>query len=152
MKQKILTFIQALNAENVTFHITIIYLFGSAAIEKSTATSDIDIAVLFDESKTDSASRDIIMDSILAIGAETLDMPEDFIDIKILNDSPLQFQYQVISKGTILYLRDRREKELYESQILSEYMDYLYYEEMHHQAIQKRIVEGNFGRRPEIIV
>ncbi len=107
------------------------------------------MAVLFGETPAD---REELLGDMRESGARALDMPEELIDIQALNDSPLSFQSQVISTGSLLYSRETRDKELYESQVLSEYLDYLYYEDIHHCALQKRIGEGKFGYRPKIIV
>jgi predicted nucleotidyltransferase len=110
------------------------------------------MAVLFDETLVNRDDREELLGDMREIGVRAMDMPEELVDIQALNDSPLSFQVQVISTGSLLYSRDNRDKELYESQVLSEYLDYLYYEDIHHRALQERIGEGKFGYRPKIIV
>ena len=50
--------------------------------------------------------------------------PRYEVDVKILNLSPLDFQYQVIKKGEPVFIRDELKRVRYEAEVLSLYLDY----------------------------
>ncbi|MDQ7825460.1 MAG: nucleotidyltransferase domain-containing protein [Candidatus Eremiobacteraeota bacterium] len=152
MKQTLPAFISALEEKGILSPVSLIYIFGSVAADKATPMSDIDIAVLFEHLPGGDPAYEEILSEMVLTASEALRLPEERIDIKALNGSPLFFQYQVISKNSVIYARNRREKEFYESSLLSEYLDYNYYEEIHDRALQKRLAEGSFGHRPKIVV
>nr|QNO47514.1 hypothetical protein GGGHDLIA_00004 [Methanosarcinales archaeon ANME-2c ERB4] len=50
--------------------------------------------------------------------------PRFEFDVKILNHSPLEFQYEVLKTGEAVFLRDRTENVEYESETISNYLDF----------------------------
>lgn len=45
-------------------------------------------------------------------------------DVKILNSSPIYFQYEVIKEGEVVYSGDEKERIEYEVCVVSVYLDY----------------------------
>lgn len=96
------------------------YLFGSFV--KKETFGDIDIAVLLSESKSPYKNFKFAMKVGRLIEENTGFQHE--IDVKILNASPLPFQYQVIREGKPVFIRDKSAYIQYETRLLSQYLDY----------------------------
>lgn len=95
------------------------YLFGSYARDEEGPLSDVDIAYLFDPkvfNPKDYLDLDLQIDVELS---ETLRTDE--VDCKLLNKSPIGFQYEVISKGKLIYCCDENIKEEYEKSIIKSF-------------------------------
>ena len=50
--------------------------------------------------------------------------PRFEFDVKILNYLPIEFQYEVLKEGKAVFLRDRRKNVEYESELISNYLDF----------------------------
>ncbi len=48
------------------------------------------------------------------------------VDVKILNRTPIYFQYEVIKNGKLIFFRDKEKPMVYEAEVLSKYLDYKY--------------------------
>ncbi len=46
------------------------------------------------------------------------------IDVKVLNHSPIYFQFEVISKGVLLFSRSEKERIIYEKRVINLHLDY----------------------------
>jgi len=47
------------------------------------------------------------------------------LDLRVLNDSSIMFQYQVIKNGLVLWERNRNIRVNFEAYVLNHYLDYL---------------------------
>lgn len=95
--------------------VAVAYLFGSYARGEEGPLSDVDIAYLFDPKafkSHDYLDLDLQIDVELS---ETLHTDE--VDCKLLNRAPLEFQYEVITQGQLIYCRDVKLKEHYERSV-----------------------------------
>lgn len=82
-----------------------LYLFGSYARGKTTPLSDVDLAVLLD----DSVSKEDYFDKELELRAEFSGiLKTDEIDLVVLNQAPHTLAYKVISDGKVLFCRDHQ--------------------------------------------
>lgn len=92
------------------------YLFGSQAEGKTSALSDIDIAVLFNSDADDDAHRRLF--SKLAGVLNTYE-----IDLVDLGGAPPLLQHHVISHGRLLLERDHAVKVRFERDAMLRYFD-----------------------------
>jgi len=72
------------------------------------------------------------------------------LDIRFLGSAPPAFQYQVIKCRALLWEGNPEMRVRFEQNLIREYMDFRYYEELYRQAFARRLKEGVFGRRPQI--
>lgn len=121
------------------------YLFGSFAKGGSRATSDVDVAVLFEERGHDPFTRftariDISMDL-----EELLGRTVDVIDVE---EAPLSLIYQVLRFGKLILERDHTRRITFEVNARRQYLDMLPYYDLYTQAMRKDLERGGFlGRR-----
>jgi len=125
--------------------IVALYLFGSAACDKLTKISDIDIAVLLSQ---DAESADLFERRLQM----TLDLMEllstDDVDLVILNQAPPLLCHRVITEGKIIYCRDDAERVRFETRKILEYLDFKPILELQSAYMRRRLKEGKFGHRP----
>ncbi|AKB80425.1 putative nucleotidyltransferase [Methanosarcina horonobensis HB-1 = JCM 15518] len=98
------------------------YIFGSFLERKD--FNDIDIALLLSESLDPYESLKF---SLRVAGKlERQISPRLEFDIKILNNSPMELQFEVIKKGQVIFSRDESRRIDYESEVISTYLDLKY--------------------------
>lgn len=103
------------------FEVDLGYVFGSFLV--SDDFRDVDVAVLT-QKKLGPYDRFRLAMRVarrLEGGIE----PKHEFDVKILNSSPIDFQYGVISSGELVFCRDERGRISYEEVVMREYLDYL---------------------------
>ncbi len=98
----------------------IAYVYGSFLSRDD--FRDIDVALLLDGRQPDG-------DSFLKYAADAGDRIEEALDfcyacdVRILNDQPVWFGFEIISTGKPLYVRDEDERIDFETQVTVEYQD-----------------------------
>ena len=107
--------------------VALVYLFGSQALGIETPLSDVDIGIVFFDRtildnfrirrKTYTELYDVFADIFPSI-------LERELDIVFLQQTPLDFQYNVILKGQVLYQRNPKFRVDYEEQVLDQYLDF----------------------------
>lgn len=110
------------------YNIKLLYIFGSYAKGRNIANSDLDIAVYL-EGESDGFTRLDILDDLVGI------FNREDIDLVILNNVDIELQFQVIKYGKVLYMEDLFTKAVFESNIMSRYMDM-----EHFRNIQNKII------------
>jgi hypothetical protein len=65
----------------------------------------------------------------------------DRLDLVIMNDSPIDLNYEVIKHGKILNMKDNGEKVDVESMILSRYLDRRYYDQRGLNTFLEKVIE-----------
>ena len=96
------------------------YVFGSFIHHDD--FNDIDVALLiFKELNPYTRFK---FEMMVARELERQIKPRFEFDVKILNHSPIEFQYEVLKKGKAVFLRDRTENVEYESKTISDYLDF----------------------------
>jgi len=118
--------------------VRVAYLFGSHATGQAGPLSDLDIAVLLDRRLGKQECFDLRLRLINGISSIS---KTDKVDIVLMNSAPLLLNYNVISKGRVLDSKDELQRVVFETYILSRYLDRRYYHERHIRMGIKRIVE-----------
>ena len=114
------------------------YVFGSIAKGTSGPLSDIDIAVLLKESLT---RRQRYERKLLLINEISSALRTDNFNLVIMNGSPLLLNYNIIRDGKLLKSENESRRVLYETSIMSRYLDRKYYEDMHVREGMKRMAK-----------
>ncbi|MFO8133509.1 MAG: nucleotidyltransferase domain-containing protein [Thermoplasmatota archaeon] len=96
------------------------YLFGS--ILESSQFRDIDVA-LYLPAEMDSYRRIKYGMKVARETEKALDYAKE-VDVRVINDAPVEFQYEVVKTGKVVFSRDDRGRIRFEAQVLSSYMDY----------------------------
>lgn len=138
---------QELESWGQRHRIVAVYLHGSAARGTMRPDSDVDLAVLL-SSRSGWREEDALVEELRALLQPRFEGRE--LDVKILNEAPPAFQFQVIKARHLLFERDPSARVSFERRLLNEYLDYRYYEDLLQEAMVARIKEGSFGRRPPI--
>ena len=120
--------------------VTVAYLFGSTVRGEANGLSDIDIAVLFDETLTKKEVFDLQLELIGELGSL---LKTNNVDLVILTDSPLLLTYNVIRNGIILK-SDEPVRVKFETRIMSRYLDEQYHIKRHARESLRRIAESGF--------
>ena len=101
-------------------YVSTAYVFGSYVHNDD--FNDIDIALLISK-ELDPYTR-FKFEMRVARELERQIKPRFEFDVKILNHAPIEFQYEVLKKGKAVFLRDRTENVEYESEAISNYLDF----------------------------
>lgn len=121
-------------------YVNLAYLFGSTVRGEANCLSDIDIAVLFDDTLLQNEAFDLQLE--LMNGLTGL-LKTDNVDLVVLNDSPLLLTYNIIRNGIILK-SDEPLRVKFETKIMSRYLDERYHIQRHAKESLKRIAESGF--------
>jgi predicted nucleotidyltransferase len=99
--------------------VDIAYVFGS--FRQSDQFNDIDIAMLISEELT--PYKRLKFELKVAGELEQCIKPRIEFDVKILNYSPVYFQYEVVKAGVAVFVRDLEKRVEYEAHLISAYLD-----------------------------
>lgn len=100
--------------------VEVAYVFGSFI--QSDEFNDIDVALLISKELNPYVRFKFAME--VARELERRIKPRFEFDVKILDYSPTEFQYEVLKKGKVVFLRERSKKVEYESELISNYLDF----------------------------
>jgi len=107
------------------------YLYGSYATQTTLPDSDIDIAVYLKEEN---------MDYYLKKDEELLgSIPNDNIDIRILNTMPLLLKFRVIKEGKIIFSQDEQKRVDFEYDVMERYFELKPYIDEYEEVLKERI-------------
>jgi predicted nucleotidyltransferase len=120
------------------YKVKLAYLFGSHAKNTAVAESDFDIAVLFDSHISD------LFEKSQRLGIEIQKLFPTEVDVRVLNDAPSLFKYEVISNSLLLYCKNENERIEFEVRSIKEYIDDQYMRDIYHQAVADKISKGVF--------
>ena len=97
------------------------YLFGSHASGRPHRFSDVDVAVLLDESVTqhDCLDCSLALAGLLSDGADIGN-----VEVLVLNDAPLRLVGRVIQQRRVLYSCDELARVYFESLKLRQFLDF----------------------------
>lgn len=101
------------------------YLFGSVALQKEGKLSDIDLAILLNES-LDKKERFNLKLRLIS-GLEDI-LKTNLLDLVIMNDAPVSLNFEIIKANHPLFIRDKDLKVDLEHHIISRYLDRQYYD------------------------
>ena len=113
------------------------YLTGTLANRSSFGhLSDVDIAVLL----MDQIKSDQFFDYQLYFLSELSKRLEtDSVDVVILNQASLLLKLQVIKYGQILFSRDEKQRVMFETKAVMDYLDFKKFDEIQNQALSRRL-------------
>jgi predicted nucleotidyltransferase len=126
-----------------TDEVSTLYIFGSAGKGKTTGESDIDIALLIDESKLKRRNFEPLKRKYYAASPTFSLRP---VDIVILNAVPLFLKHQILKTGRILFDRNRKLRVRFTERAITEYLDYKPIEDIFLKSVAKRFREKKIGR------
>lgn len=104
------------------FKIGIVYLYGSVVNGYESRFSDLDIGIVFTDTK--------VLENSLEIYSQLYDIfdeaikPEKEIDLVFLQQTSLGLQFNVINEGEVIYEASREFRAEYEERVLNEYLDF----------------------------
>ena len=113
------------------------YLAGSLSSRTSFGhLTDVDIAILL----MDQIKSDQFLDYQLYFFSELAKRLEsESIDVVILNQASLLLKLQVIKYGQILFSRDEKQRVLFETKAVMDYLDFKKFDEIKNQALSRRL-------------
>lgn len=117
------------------------YLFGSIVRGDINELSDVDIAVMLDESLS---KKDMFNKELDLISELTCVLKSDKIDLVVLNDAPLLLKYNIVKDGHVLK-SDETKRIAFETGVMSRYLDEQYYIKRHTDMILQRIARSGFA-------
>jgi len=120
-----------------------LYLFGSSAKKRKTKESDIDIAVLIDESGSGKKYLERFRKAYYEASPGFSLGP---VDIVILNTAPPFLKYQVLKTGRVLIDRKRKLRVGFTEKAITEYLDYKPIQDICLKAVARRCREKSIGR------
>ncbi len=118
------------------------FVFGSYASDRATPESDIDIAVLLDESVSISDYSLLKQDFITSlIGL----MSFDKVDVAVLNTAPPVLCHEVIKNGVMLFSKDEKTRIEFTAKATKRYLDTIHLRNVQDRILHEKIRSGNFG-------
>lgn len=120
-----------------------VYLFGSHATGRATEGSDLDIAILVDESfdlQADPAYRLRQLSTLEQLAAQP-------VDLIILNRAPLVLTNQVLANGQLICERNHRHRVNFEVRSLLAYFDFKPLLDLLNRKLAQDIKEGRLATR-----
>ncbi len=118
------------------------YLFGSVAAGKTTALSDIDLAVYLDPKFREPSTGFGYQSELITELSSMLEMKTDLV---ILNKSTLTLKFQVVNKGILIYNCDDRARRDFHEKTVRDYLDFKPFLEVQAQYLKKRLQDNTFG-------
>lgn len=127
-------------------YIIAFYLFGSYAAGRQNPLSDIDLAMLFDESVD---KKDYLIERLKLMGEVSAILGMDAVELVVLNELPPGLAYRVIKDGELLFIREEAKRQLvnFKVRTMDRYFDFQPVQRMFSEALARRTREGGFGGR-----
>ena len=119
------------------------YLFGSQATRRTHPNSDVDVAVLLDESLT---SDERFAERLRLLGDLSCIFGTDHVDLVILNDASPLLAYETLRHGVLLYCADARTRIEFQVHALRTYEDTMPLRRILSEAMVARFKAGTFGK------
>jgi predicted nucleotidyltransferase len=113
-----------------------LFVFGSAAKAQLKPLSDLDFGILLSTrmNKTKRFEKQLEL-----IGVFNDTFGTDEIDLVIMNDAPIRFSYNIISKGRLLFCRDRANVVDFVERIVKIYLDFKWFRDEFDHAFLKGV-------------
>lgn len=121
----------------------LVYLFGSRARGEARATSDIDIALLVDDSVN---PADYARYRLNLWGELTSHLHRNDIDIVVLNNAPVLLRHRVLRDGKLVLCRNENRRVQFTVKTGREFWDTSYLRRLSLQYMEKHIRMGTFGK------
>ena len=129
-----------------------VYLFGSSASGETRPDSDIDLAILLDQTSRSGDESDILArfdrEMTLTGSMETF-VHGRKLDVLFLDAAPIQLRFQVLSTGFLLYENESRRLDRIEFEVttVKRYFDLKPLLDFSRRMLLLDIQEGRFGER-----
>ena len=123
--------------------VSVLYVFGSYGSLKETKESDIDIAVLIDETRLKKKNFATLKKDYYS-ASPTFSMRP--VDIVILNTAPSFLKHHILKTGRVLYDKNRNLRIRFVTKTIIEYLDYKPVEDICLKAIANRFRRRAIGR------
>ena len=111
-----------------------VFLFGSATTDKTHAESDLDLAIL----ANDSSILKKRLDLLEALAREGF----CHIDLVFIEDGDIVLQYEAVKNLRIIYKRDTFDLGTFFSRIVRQYFDFYPYLKVQREAYKERVLNG----------
>ena len=118
--------------------VRIAYIFGSAAKGTAGPLSDVDLAFYLDERLSKKQMSDKLMFLINKI-SDILNT--DNFDVVIMNDTDLLFSFNIVKHGKVLDSKDEHFRVMFETDVMSRFLDRDYYDTMYVRKDFERIAK-----------
>jgi len=109
------------------------YVFGGAAVGRTTPLSDVDVAVYVDDHVDPAVAR------LEVIGVVTSHLRTDEVDVVVLNRAPTALAGRILQTRRVVLDRDPHRRHLFESLALRSFADFRVYE---HRLLARRYGHG----------
>jgi|SoiMethySBSTD1v2_1073268.scaffolds.fasta_scaffold78984_3 predicted nucleotidyltransferase len=119
------------------------YLFGSQATRRTHSSSDVDVAVLLDESLT---PDERFVERLRLLGDLSRIFDTDDVDLVILNEAPPLLAYETLRHGILLYCADAQTRIEFQVRTLRAYEDTMPLRRVLSEAMVARLKAGTFGQ------
>ncbi len=119
------------------------YLFGSQATGCVHSESDIDVAMLLDESLS---TDDRFKERLAIIGELSKLFQTDHVDVAVLNEASPLLAYEVLKNGVLLYCKSEEERIEFQVNTLRTYEDTAPLRRILNDAMAERVRAGTFGK------
>jgi len=116
--------------------IAVAYLYGSTVKGYAGEGSDIDVGLLL----RDGFRGDALYPARVAGEIERgLGLPRD-VDVRILNDQSVRFQYRVAMEGEVIICRDEGERVRFETRTVAMYLDFKPFHDRYEEERRMRLL------------
>jgi len=116
------------------------YVFGSAVSGHMREESDIDIAIYFDPRLSAEEKNQQAL-AIYGVLAGALTVPEEALDITVLNDASVLIKQVVMSEGMLIYERDHEARVEFELAVMRQRDDERHYRRLSRQVFLARLAK-----------
>jgi predicted nucleotidyltransferase len=127
--------------------VRLVYLFGSAAADRTRPESDIDVGILLrDDAASSEQEAEAAIEALRPLLTKAIGVAPDRLDLVCLNFLPVSVAFRVVRDGVRVYEADPRDHARYAGRVASEYQDFRYYEQAHARQAMREIREKGFAR------
>src|SRR5215510_2507398 len=119
------------------------YLFGSQATRRTHPSSDVDVAVLLDESLT---PDERFAERMQLLGDLSRIFVTDHVDLVMLNEASPLLAYETLRHGALLYCADAQTRIEFQVHTLRAYEDTIPLRRVLSEAMVARLKAGTFGK------
>jgi predicted nucleotidyltransferase len=119
------------------------YLYGSQATGRAQSGSDVDVAILLCDTEEPEATGERRLQLTVEL-EQACGRP---VDVIVLNQAPPVLQHQALSRGKLLFERDRMARIRFEVRARQAYFDLKPMYDRHTRDLLDRIKKGGLGER-----
>lgn len=123
--------------------LTAVYLFGSQASGKAGPLSDVDVAVLLDESRVAARRYFKLRLELMAEAAHAC--RRDDVEVVLLNEATPLLAYEAVSGGKLLYERDHSARVSFEARVVQQYLDLEPFYRVGRRYLKQQLLSARHG-------